>query len=91
MKELQALAGELTREMGVVALLVSDKAGVKMMLARSADIDMDMTVLLREGMKAVKGGGGGRPDFAQGGGKDPAGIPAAREIITGMIMDRMSD
>jgi len=32
-------------------------------------------------MKAVGGGGGGRPDFAQGGGRSPEGIGEARNII----------
>jgi len=70
-----------------VALLVSDLGGVKMLLCRSGDVDMDMVPVLREGMKAVKGGGGGRPDFAQGGGRDPSGIPRAREIIFNKIKE----
>ena len=87
MKELQALAGELTMQGKTVALLVSDLGGVKMLLCRSGDIDINMVPILREGMKTVKGGGGGRPDFAQGGGRDPAGIPRAKEIIFKKIME----
>ncbi len=86
-KELQALAGELTMQGKTVALLVSDLGGVKMLLCRSGDIDINMVPILREGMKTVKGGGGGRPDFAQGGGRDPAGIPRAKEIIFKKIME----
>ncbi|MDP6154832.1 MAG: alanine--tRNA ligase [Candidatus Thermoplasmatota archaeon] len=87
MKELQTIAGELTMQGKTVALLVSDLGGVKMLLCRSGDVDMDMVPVLREGMKAVKGGGGGRPDFAQGGGRDPSGIPRAREIIFNKIKE----
>ena len=89
-RELQALARELTGQGRIVALLVSDLEGVKMLLCRSADIDLDLIPILREGMKAVKGGGGGRPDFAQGGGRDPGGIPRAREIIFKKIRQNRS-
>ena len=34
---------------------------------------------MREVAKVVGGGGGGRPDFAQAGGKDPSKIDAALE------------
>ncbi len=81
MKELQTMAGELTGRQSVVALLVSDLDGVKMLLCRSADVDVNVVPLLRDGMKAVGGGGGGRPDFAQGGGRSPEGIGEARNII----------
>jgi alanyl-tRNA synthetase len=33
--------------------------------------------LLQRAAQAVGGKGGGRPDMAQGGGTDPAGLPAA--------------
>ena len=37
--------------------------------------------LIQEVAKAVGGGGGGRPDIAQAGGKDPARLDAALELV----------
>ena len=87
MKELQALARELTGQKKIIALLVSDLAGVKMLLCRSRDVDIDLVPILREGMKEVKGGGGGRSDFAQGGGKDPEGIERAKDTVYRVVSD----
>ena len=41
--------------------------------------------LVRETAKIVGGGGGGRPDFAQAGGKDPAQIDAAVEKFYALV------
>lgn len=38
-------------------------------------------VLAREAAKAIKGGGGGQPGFAQAGGKDADGLPKAAQIL----------
>ena len=37
--------------------------------------------LIREAARMTGGGGGGRPDMAQAGGKDPEKIPAALEAL----------
>lgn len=89
MEELQTLGRELIEEEAVIALLVSDGEGVKMVVARSADLDLNASEILRKGIRAVKGGGGGSPHFAQGGGKDPGGIPEAKEIISKEIKKRL--
>lgn len=41
--------------------------------------------IVREAAKAIKGGGGGQPQFAQAGGKDPDGIEAAYNKILELL------
>ena len=66
--DLQRLARALIAESGVVALLgcVQGSKGT-IILARSGDLSLHAGDLLRETLKQYGGGGGGRPDFAQGG------------------------
>ncbi len=89
MNELQALGRELSNEEKVVAMLVSRTGGVKMLLTRSKDVDIDMNQLLRASIKEVRGSGGGRPNFAQGGGSYPEGIPKAKEVVISLLKEKM--
>jgi alanyl-tRNA synthetase len=56
---------------------VGGKATV--IFARSADVDTHVGNLLRDALKAFGGGGGGRPEFAQGGGVAMEQLPALLE------------
>ena len=44
--------------------------------------------LIKELAKTVGGGGGGRPDMAQAGGKDPSKLPAAMEQVETLLASR---
>lgn len=69
-ESLKKLAHALVEKPGVVALLASrDKDTARLVFARSADAQDDMSVLMREACALLDGRGGGRPDMAQGGGK----------------------
>ncbi|MEA3203260.1 MAG: alanyl-tRNA synthetase [Thermoplasmata archaeon] len=68
---LQKTAQEMAAQPGTVALLGATDGGVRLVFARSADVAIDMGALLREVIPMVGGRGGGKPDFAQGGGTDP--------------------
>ena len=75
-------ASQLIRRPGVVALLGArvDTDHAVFVFARSADVDIHMGRLLSEAAKPLGGKGGGRPDFAQGGG--PAEVlEAAMEAL----------
>ncbi|MEK6985432.1 MAG: alanine--tRNA ligase [Candidatus Thermoplasmatota archaeon] len=72
---LQKSAQEMVAPGKTVALLASTDGGVRLVFARSADVAVDMGALLRELIPMVGGKGGGRPDFAQGGGTDAAKVP----------------
>ncbi len=46
---------------------------------------MNASAIVREAAKAIKGGGGGQPGFAQAGGKDHNGLSVAFDTIINAI------
>ncbi len=62
---LALLAGKMTAEPGVIALLASRASG-HVVFAQARGFSGDMNVLLRETIKEFGGKGGGAKDFAQG-------------------------
>ena len=64
------LAAHLIRTEGVIALIGADAGDgrANLVFARSADVSTPMGQLLSSAAKPLGGKGGGRPDFAQGGG-----------------------
>ncbi len=80
------LASRLSEHAGVVALLGwqgPDKG--QLFLGRSADVPADMQALLRQVCAQVGGGGGGRPDFAQGGGMPASRVAEALELAVAYL------
>ena len=70
---LKKLAHALIANTATIALLGSrDNETARLVFARSADAPGDMNALMREACTMLDGRGGGRPDMAQGGGKNVA-------------------
>ena len=81
MAGLKELASRLIAERGVAVLLATAEGERRELLfARSADLDIPMGVLMKQATGPLGGRGGGRPDFAQGGGP-AAAVAAARELL----------
>ena len=59
----------------------SGLASVVIPMAKAFGLRVITTVLSDEAAKSIKGGGGGQPGFAQAGGKDADGLPAAFEKL----------
>jgi alanyl-tRNA synthetase len=68
-EELNLLARRLVDGDSVVALLASKESGMaRLIFARSANLSTDMSVMMRAACERLGGRGGGKPDFANGGG-----------------------
>ena len=77
----KTLANLLQARPNTIALLATTAGGkATVIFARSAGVEMHMGNLLRDALKAFGGGGGGRPEFAQGGGVAVEQVPALLEF-----------
>ena len=80
-KQLRDIADQLKEKIGsgVVVLASAGEAGVNLVASVSKDLTKKFHAgnIIKELARLVGGGGGGRPDFAQAGGKEPAQIGAA--------------
>lgn len=82
------LAQQLQRQPQVVALLgTTNGQQATIYCARSEEISLDVGQLLRATLREVGGGGGGRPEIAQGG-----GIPATSvDLVFARLRDQIAD
>lgn len=79
--EIRLLAARLTRSAQMLALLATSGDKAHLVLARSADLDLDLNSALKAALVALGGGrGGGPPDMVQGG-----GIPADEEKVAAAL------
>jgi alanyl-tRNA synthetase len=75
---LKHLALALIAQRNVIVLLASrDSNTARLVFARSADASGDMNALMRKACEMIDGRGGGKPDMAQGGGKNVAALEDA--------------
>ena len=94
MNGLRDLGDQLKDKIGEgVVVIASDCDGKVNLIAMATDAAMKQGAhagnLIKEVASLVGGGGGGRPNMAQAGGKNPAGIPdalkKAKEVIISQI------
>ena len=82
---LKAVAVEVARRPGHVAVLTSDARPVAVVVARAHDVELDAAAVIRGVLDRWDGRGGGRPEVAQGGGldADPDEVTAlARRLLS---------
>ncbi|WP_341938373.1 alanine--tRNA ligase [Marinimicrobium sp. C2-29] len=93
-KSLRESADQLKNKIGSGVVLLAAVEGDKVSLV--AGVTKDLTAklkagdLMREAAARVDGKGGGRPDMAQGGGSDPAGVPEALKLAASWVESQIS-
>ncbi|HZJ45258.1 MAG TPA: DHHA1 domain-containing protein [Pyrinomonadaceae bacterium] len=87
-ESLKKLAHALIGQPNIITLLGSrDRDTARLVFARSADASGDMSELMRQACEMIDGRGGGRPDMAQGGGKQIDKLDSA----IAMVQDRLTN
>ncbi len=85
---LRGVATQVVTQPGKVALLGGSGETSCLVLARSADVELDLRPILKEALALISGKGGGPPHFVQGGGsgKDvQAALRVAEERVTSSL------
>jgi alanyl-tRNA synthetase len=92
-KSLRETVDKLKDKLGSAAIVLAANDGGKVALV--AGVTPDLTGKVKAGelvnfvAQQVGGKGGGRPDMAQAGGTDPAGLPKALESVRGWVAERL--
>jgi alanyl-tRNA synthetase len=77
---------------GVVVLGAKSDSGVNLIVAATKDLTkqgIHAGNLIKEIAKVTGGGGGGRPDMAQAGGKDYSKLGEALAMVEGLILTQL--
>jgi len=87
---LREAADAVRAKRGSIVLVLGSRAGGKVVLVAAVTPDLaerglHAGRLAGEVAKAVGGGGGGRPDFAQAGGKNPEALPEALARVPDLV------
>jgi alanyl-tRNA synthetase len=92
-KTLRTTMDQLKNKLGAAAIILAGVDGDKVALvagvtkAESARVKAgDMLSMVA---RQIGGKGGGRPDMAQGGGGDPAGVPAALQSVSAWVAQQL--
>ena len=86
------VARALIAEPGVVALVGCARGGKgTVVFARSEDCSVHVGNLLRDTLREFGGGGGGRPDFAQGGGVEAEKLAEVLEAAAAAVRQAIRD
>jgi len=93
-KALRETLDQLRSKLGSAVVVLAAQTDGKVSLAAGVTKDLTDRVKAGELIGAVAakvgGKGGGRPDMAQAGGNDPAGIPAALDLVRGWVAERIA-
>ncbi len=89
-EEMSEFANDLIHQMrsGVVALGATVGERCQLLIAVSPDLvakQINATSLIKEVAPLIQGGGGGKQNLAQAGGKDPHGLPKALDKIRNIL------
>jgi alanyl-tRNA synthetase len=89
-EELPSFAEELLAQLksGVIALGIHSGEKCHLFIAVSSDLiekNISAQQLIKEAAPLIQGGGGGKQNIAQAGGKDPLGLPKAIDKIRQML------
>ena len=89
-KTMTDVASKLIRQEGAIVLLCDVSDNAFMIVACNEKIAVDCPSLLNKGLGKMKGRGGGKKNFAQGGGSDKQYAPEAFKLVKDSLLEMIS-